>query len=186
MNKNKKKEYLISVLTPTWDRAEYLPRVWQGLNNQTYKNFEWIIINDGSKDDTINVIKNLSLKSNFQIKLINASCRLGKSRADNEGIKLANGEFILWCDSDDLLLPDALDMLLNTWISIPNNSDDYLGVTALCRTNKGILGNKFYNNNDTIDIIWEELYSKLKSDHIMFIKSSLLKKNLFQTVDFNT
>ena len=81
---------LISVLTPTWNRASYLQKVWEGLNAQDFQNFEWIVANDGSQDDTVEVVRALAQKSSFQVTLISASQRVGKSRIDNEAVGAAD------------------------------------------------------------------------------------------------
>ena len=120
---------LISVLTPTWNRASYLQKVWKGLSAQGFRNFEWIVANDGSQDDTVAVVKALAQKSDFPVTLISASQRVGKSRVDNEAVATARGDFILWCDSDDYLLPNALQTLLDTWNTIPaEERADFCGV----------------------------------------------------------
>ncbi len=174
-----------SVLTPSWNRGNYLKKVWEGLNQQTYRNFEWIVANDGSEDDTIKVVKKLAEKSNFPVTLINASCRIGKSRMDNEAVRAARGEFIIWCDSDDYLLPNALEVLIRTWESIPLNArNDYCGVSALCDTKTGVLGNIFYSSEDPIDLVWNELFLKLNSDLVIFTRSELVKAEPFLEVDF--
>lgn len=175
----------VSVLTPTWNRAGYLEKVWQGLVSQTYLDFEWIVGNDGSTDNTIEVVRELAAKSDFPVSLINASCRVGKSRIDNEMVAVASGDFIIWCDSDDCLLPAALEVLIDAWESIPDDQrEDFCGVTALCDTESGVLGNRFYNSKDPIDLEWNELFSKLGSDLVIFTKTELVKGNPFLEVDF--
>ncbi len=175
----------ISVLTPTWNRESYLSKVWEGLVAQNYCDFEWIVANDGSTDNTIEVVRELAAKSDFPVSLINASCRIGKSRMDNEAVAIARGDFIIWCDSDDYLLPGCLDTLVNTWNSIPlEQREEYCGVTALCRTESGVLGNQFYQPETCIDIIATELHRKVKSDLVIFTRSDLVKENPFLEVDF--
>jgi glycosyltransferase involved in cell wall biosynthesis len=186
--KNKKKPAIprISVLTPTWNRAEYLNRVWKGLNAQNFRDFEWIVANDGSQDDTIEVIRELAHKSDFSVTLITASQRVGKSRIDNEAVAASRGDFILWCDSDDYLLPCALEKLLNTWLTIAHEDrEKFCGVTALCDTKEGgSLGNKFYQLGAPIDITWCELSQKLAADMVIFTRADLLKQTPFLEVDF--
>ena len=129
---------LVSILTPTWNRADYLPKVWEGLNTQTNKSIEWIVANDGSTDHTVDTVRVLANQSDFPVTLINASIRIGKSRMDNEAVGRARGQFILWCDSDDFLLPKAVETLLATWTSIPEEErEHFAGVTALCETASG-------------------------------------------------
>ena len=135
---------LISVLTPTWNRASYLRAVFDGLKAQTYTKFEWLVANDGSNDNTIEVVKELAKESSFPITLVSASVRIGKARMDNELVRMASGEFIMWCDSDDWLLPNALETLVTTWMSIPENEkDEFAGITARCEFNTGVFDNMY-------------------------------------------
>jgi len=175
----------ISVLTPTWNRAAYLSKVWEGLDAQSYRDFEWIVANDGSDDNTIDVVRELASKSGFPVTLINASCRIGKSRMDNEAVAASNGDFIIWCDSDDVFMPSALKLLVKTWEEIPlEERHEYCGVTALCDTKKGVLGNKFYDSERPFDMVWNELFYKLGSDLVIFTKANLVRSNPFKEVDF--
>jgi glycosyltransferase involved in cell wall biosynthesis len=181
-----KSSVLISVLTPTWNRSSYLHKVWEGLQLQTFRDFEfeWVVANDGSNDGTIEVVKELAKKSNFQIRLISASLRVGKARMDNEAVRIASGEFILWCDSDDWLLPNALETLILTWRSIPEAERDlFAGVTALCASKAGVLDNIF-PNAPFIDLKWNNLLAKMKYDMVLFCRADLLKETPFLEVDY--
>jgi glycosyltransferase involved in cell wall biosynthesis len=172
------------VLTPTWNRAEYLRDVWAGLDSQTVRCFEWVVANDGSSDETIEVVKELARQSDFPVTLTSASLRIGKSRMDNEAVKLAKGEFILWCDSDDILQPQALAVLLNTWDAIPRDKrTEFAGVTALCAAKGIALGND-YPKDDHSDLDLNKLLYRMKSDLVIFTRAELLKENPFKEVDF--
>ena len=175
---------LVSILTPTWNREKYLSSVWDGLDKQTNKSFEWIVANDGSDDDTVETVRTLAQKSDFPVTLINASTRIGKSRMDNEAVRCARGEFILWCDSDDVLLPNAVDKLLASWDSIPESQrKEFAGVTALCDTKDGILGDS-YPTSEYTDLEFNQLFEKMRSDLVIFTRSSLVKSTPFMEVDF--
>jgi len=176
---------VISILTPTWNRASYLHQVWDGLQAQGFRNFEWIVANDGSQDETVEVVRALAQKSDFPVTLISASQRVGKSRIDNEAVSAAQGDFILWCDSDDVLLPKALQTLLDTWHSIPDaERDSFCGVSALCDTEEGVLGNRFYSSDEPLDMSWNEMFRALRADLVIFTRADLVKQNPFPEVDF--
>ncbi|MEO1903428.1 MAG: glycosyltransferase family 2 protein [Alcanivorax sp.] len=176
---------VISVLTPTWNRASYLSQVWEGLNAQRFRNFEWIVANDGSQDETVEVVRALAQKSDFPVTLISASQRVGKSRIDNEAVSAAQGDFIIWCDSDDVLLPGALQILIDTWHSIPvAERDSFCGVSALCDTEDGVLGNRFYSSDAPQDMGWNEMFRALRADLVIFTRADLVKQNPFPEVDF--
>lgn len=176
---------LVSILTPTWNRAAYLERVWDGLNKQTYRNIEWIVANDGSTDETVTVMQDLASRSNFSILLINADVRVGKARMDNEAIGQARGEFILWSDSDDYLLPCAIERLVEGWNSIPvGDVSDFVGVTALCRTEDGLILSPL-STHEPFDTTWNDLAEMegVSGDMMNLTRANELKACPFPEVD---
>lgn len=100
---------LITVFTPTYNRSNLLPDLYQSLLRQTSKNFEWLIIDDGSTDDTSliveNFIKEKILKINY-IKVTNG----GKHRAINIAADKSLGEYVFIVDSDDILESSAIEI----------------------------------------------------------------------------
>jgi len=98
----------------------------------------------------------------------------------------AQGEFILWCDSDDWLEPNAIERLMWAWETIPELSrDNFVSVTALCATNAGVVINPF-PNVEYQDTTWNDLSEihNLHGDMLYFTKAKALKENLFPEVDF--
>lgn len=177
---------LVSIWTPTWNRAALLERVWNGLNSQTYKHIEWIVGNDGSTDETADVINELASRSGFPVTVITASTRVGKARIDNEGVARASGEFIVECDSDDYLLPYAIEVLVGTWNSIPEvDREDYSGVFAWC-SNEQDVGSPSLPTESQFDSIWNALAEKLDKggDMVALIKAKEWKSHPFPEVDF--
>ena len=106
-----------SVFTPTYNRAAYLPNVYRSLREQTFRNFEWIIVNDGSQDSTDEIVKNFMSENLIKIKYIIQSNR-GKHIAQNRATEIAEGELFLPLDSDDTIISTALEILWNAWMSI--------------------------------------------------------------------
>lgn len=102
---------MITIIIPCYNVSKFLEDCFESLNYQTYKNFEVIFVNDGSSDDTLQKIENFCSKKNncFVINQTNQ----GVSMARNNAIKKANGEFIYFYDADDLLSPNALEILCN-------------------------------------------------------------------------
>jgi glycosyltransferase involved in cell wall biosynthesis len=177
---------LVSVLTPTWNRAKFLERVWRGLEKQSYENFEWIVCNDGSSDDTEVTLRQLLRNSRFPIFVISADRRVGKARMDNEAVAVARGHFIVWNDSDDVLVPGALEQLVDAWESIPRSERDrYVGITAFCSDPDGKPLTPFLDEMP-LDSTWDELTTKYVAtqDRVYFVRSDLLKRNPFPEVDF--
>ena len=103
---NKKPTF--SVIIPTYNRAHLVGRAIQSVLNQTYQDFEIIIVDDGSIDNTEDVIKGFQ-KKDGKIKYIRHEENRGGSAARNTGIKAARGEYIAFQDSDDEWLPEKLE-----------------------------------------------------------------------------
>jgi glycosyltransferase involved in cell wall biosynthesis len=142
------------------------------------------VANDGSDDNTVDLVKELAAKSDFPVTLINASERVGKSRMDNELVKAACGEFIIWCDSDDTLYPHALTTFIEAWEAIPHESRDaYMGLTALCDTKDGVLVQEMPTDGSH-DVLFNAVILKLKNDIVIFSRTLLLKATPFLEVDF--
>ncbi len=158
-------------------------RVWAGLRTQSDIAIEWLVGNDASVDDTSSIVAELAAKSDFPVTLIEASARVGKACMDNELVAAANGEFIIWCDSDDHLLPGALARLVEVWSQIPDgHKDGYLGVCARAETEDRVLGAAVERAQD--DWQWNSLFSALGSDLVIFARTELVKRVRFKEVDF--
>ena len=101
----------ISILTPTYNRGKLLLPLYDSLKNLTFKDFEWLIVDDGSEDDTeqyaLSWIAHNIENAEFPIRYIKKS-NGGKHTAINRGVREANGELILILDSDDTLPADSL------------------------------------------------------------------------------
>lgn len=178
---------LVSVLTPTWNRAKFLDRVWQGLDEQTYPAIEWIVCDDGSTDDTALKLEEFLLKSWFPVTVITASVHIGKVRMDNEAVSRARGQYILWCDSDDYLLPKAIEELVDILRSIPEEERvDYVGVTALCCDEAGAVISSVLPFDHQFDTTWNQLVTtqNVDGDMIYMTRADILKANQFPEVDF--
>ena len=112
----------ISIIIPIYNTAKYLPNCLDSIVNQTYKNLEIILIDDGSTDNSYKIAAEYA-KKDSRIKLIYQK-NTGQSAARNHGIKLATGEYISFIDSDDQIAKDFIKKLLqpfsqqNTVISV--------------------------------------------------------------------
>lgn len=101
---------MITIMTPTYNRAYVLPRLYDSLCQQTRQDFEWLVIDDGSTDGTAELIFDYRVKSDFSINYFYKE-NGGKHRAINEGVVHATGDWIIIVDSDDLLTGDAVAKL---------------------------------------------------------------------------
>lgn len=122
---------MITVFTPTYNRAHTLPRLYESLQKQTCTDFEWLVIDDGSKDDTEQLFDHWCQEKNpFTIRY-NKVKNGGKDRAINAAMKLARGEYFFIVDSDDLLRPTAIKTLYDSFASLPKEDDSFIGVSVV-------------------------------------------------------
>ena len=110
----------ISVIIPTYNRENLIGKAITSALNQTYKNLEVLIIDDGSTDNTKEIIDKFSDK---RVKYIKLKENLGGSNARNIGIKMATGKFISFQDSDDIFYPNKLEFQFNNMINQNSNLD---------------------------------------------------------------
>lgn len=101
---------LFTVFTPTYNRAKLLKRVYYSLLTQTCKDFEWLVVDDGSSDETESVIQNCIIENKISIKYIRQDNQ-GKHSAHNTALKHSRGNWFLCVDSDDVLSANALSNL---------------------------------------------------------------------------
>lgn len=125
------KHPFITILTPTYNRASLLPRLFDSLLRQTSKDFEWIVVDDGSTDDTRKVVANLKEKCGgaFPMGYV-YKANGGKHMAINIGAERARGELLFIADSDDLLTDDALETVANSWHDISDDKS-FAGIAGL-------------------------------------------------------
>lgn len=110
----------ISIIVPAFNVEKYIKRTLNSIINQTFKYFELIVVNDGSTDNTLEIIKDTLFNSDINYNIINKPNE-GVSIARNVGIKSAKGDYIFFLDGDDFIKEDCIEKLYNALIS--NNCD---------------------------------------------------------------
>jgi len=135
---------VFTVFTPTYNRAHKLGRVFDSLKGQTFRRFEWVVVDDGSNDGTEKLVAQWAKEADFPVSYT-WQPNSGKHVAINRGVKLAQGELFIILDSDDWLAPTALERFLHHWESIPDKArHGYAGVAGLCADTSGrIIGTQF-------------------------------------------
>lgn len=120
----------VTVYTGTYNRAHTLWRAYESLENQTYDDFEWLVIDDHSSDGTEELIRQLQDEAEFPIRLLEQETR-GRHIGYNMAFREAKGQFIAPLDSDDQFLPRGLETLVDTWEEItPGERGDFVGVAG--------------------------------------------------------
>jgi glycosyltransferase involved in cell wall biosynthesis len=118
---------LITVFTPTYNRGYIIEKLYKSLQRQKSFNFEWLVIDDGSTDDTESLFKKWTQEENdFNIRYFKVE-NGGKPRAINRALELAEGKYLFMIDSDDYITEDAV-LKLERWILEIDDIDDIIGV----------------------------------------------------------
>ena len=114
--------YKITVFTPTYNRAYIIETLYRSLQRQTYTDFEWLVVDDGSADNTEALFATWQQESNpFPIRYFKQE-NGGKCRAINRGLEMAQGELFFTVDSDDYLTDDALAKVAFWDAELPNKN----------------------------------------------------------------
>lgn len=102
---------MISIIIPVYNQAEHLANCLASIKKQTYDNYEIIVVNDGSKDGVIEIIKKFKPVFGFKLTYLEQENR-GAGAARNRGAKAAKGEYIIFSDADVIMKPAMLELML--------------------------------------------------------------------------
>ena len=190
---------LISIIVPVYNTENYLEKCLYSLVNQTYKNIEIIIIDDGSPDNSMNIIQKFVLADN-RVKVISQKNQ-GLSGARNTGMNNANGDYIMFIDSDDWIEIDTCEKAINAsekynadvvfWPYIKEFSDlqkdNYLfdkteiiwsekNINQLSRRMVGLVGDELTNPQsiDNLVTAWGKLYKKSVIGDVRFTDTKII------------
>ncbi|PNQ73032.1 glycosyltransferase family 2 protein [Hanstruepera neustonica] len=175
--KNGQYDYTFTVFTPVYNRADTIKRVFDSLNAQTYRDFELLIINDGSTDNSHDVIEDLIKSCDFPVRYVNNKENKHKMACLLQGVQLANGKFFLTFDSDDECTENALEAFKNTYDAIPDNQKESVcSLTCLCQDQFGnLVGEKFDTDLFYSSTFGNMLMDRFKSEKWGFTKTDVLK-----------
>lgn len=117
----------LTIFTPTYNRAHLLPKLFCSLQKQDLKNFEWLIVDDGSTDDTAQTVKELQHEADFSITYIYQENH-GKHVAINTAVKATSNDLFLIIDSDDEMIENSSEKILKILPSFLKNQS----LAAIC------------------------------------------------------
>jgi len=161
---------LVSIIIPTYNRAIRIIQTLDSIFAQTYNNLEVIIVDDGSSDNTLQVLNGYNEKNNqdrVKFKVMTQK-NAGAPAARNNGLKNSNGEYVVFFDSDDIMLPEKIE--IQTGIMMAENSD--------CCACGFLVNGKQEEYQPTIIEGKEVLYSFLKNKLLGSTQSWMFKKSL--------
>ncbi len=166
---------LITVFTPTYNRKSCISNCYNSLKRQTSKNFKWLIIDDGSTDDTKSLIESWQNEtSDFEI-FYDYKENGGLHTAYNRGIELADTELFVCIDSDDWLPDNAIERIATIWSEVAVKG--YVGIMGIdCYENGNTVGDKFPENIKEMYLYEKLTKYNIAGDKKMAHRLDLLKK----------
>ena len=178
----------ISILTPTYNRGKLLLPLYDSLKNLTFKDFEWLIVDDGSEDDTeqyaLSWIAHNIQNAEFPIRYIKKS-NGGKHTAINRGVREANGELILILDSDDTLPEDSLATIAHYYEQCKGYKD-CAGVCGLMAHHDGQLIGTGFPKDPMYESALQFRYAKkgkVTGDLLEVYKTSVMREFPFPEIE---
>lgn len=167
---------LFTIFTPTYNRAHTLPRVYKSIAAQDFRDFEWVVVDDGSTDGSADLIAAWAGEAVFPIRYFHQA-NAHKKTAFNRGVREARGKLFLCLDSDDTMLPDALWKFQNAWFAIPERErGSFVGVTGLCVNESGeVIGNRFPTDPLDSDDLSLRYHLGVKGEKWGFHRRDILK-----------
>ena len=169
--------YTFTIFIPTFNRAHTLGRALQSVHDQTFKDLEVIVIDDGSLDNTRNLVREWQERAWFPLQYYWQKNQ-GKHVAHNNALKYARGFFFVLLDSDDMLHPKALERLKYHWDTIPDKEKEgFAGVEGLCVDSRGNVSRDRYPS-DVMDADYLEIAKKynIMGDKKNAIRTQILRQ----------
>ena len=171
-----------TIFTPTFNRKELLEKLYKSLQKQTYKDFEWLIVDDGSADGTKEKVEEFLSEKKLDIKYYFKE-NGGKQRAYNFATDKANGELFICLDSDDEYVENGLETILKYWKKYEKNNN-IAGMGYLSTyPNREVIGSSF-PEKEMISTQFD-IYNKysVKGDKGLMFRTEIIKKYKFPVFD---
>lgn len=165
---------MITIFTPTYNRAHTLPKLYESLKNQNSKNFEWLIVDDGSIDETKELIDKYIAEKEINIRYFFQENK-GKHLAINKGISIATSDYFLVIDSDDCISVDCIDICSKMISEIRESDFDgftFIRFSESSNFNRELYGKKRWRKGQSY--IWE-----FNGEMMYCIKTDVYKRFLF-------
>ena len=168
----------ISVIIPVYNVEEYIERCIQSILSQTLQDFEIVVVNDASPDNSMDIVRKYA-KSDNRIKIFENTQNCGLMWTRKEGIARASGDYFMFCDSDDYLQENALEVLYNA--ALCNEADIVIGRCQIVYPNKTVpRDEKLSYGTDSISVyrslmkgelhhnLWAKIYKRTLFDNYKY------------------
>ena len=163
---------LVSIVMPAYNCEKYVVEAINSILAQTYRNWELLVLDDGSKDNTLRIIEEFSQKDS-RIKALPNGKNIGVSATRNRGIELASGEWIAFLDSDDMWKPEKLEKQFEI---VEKEAAEFI-----------FTGSSYINEvgepyKGIFEVPEKITYKKLRNQNVISCSSVLVKKKYFEHI----
>ena len=172
---------LFTVFMPCYNRAHTIHRVYESLQQQTFLDFEWLVVDDGSTDNTKAIVEARKKEAPFTIHYVWQE-NGHKKKAFNHGVRLARDQLFLPADSDDAFPPTALERFAHHWLAIPEHERiHFAGVCGLCQDQQGNTVGDPFPGDWGMDSDSVEIYYKfgVRGEKWCFTRTDVLRAHPF-------
>lgn len=176
----KNDEFTIAIFTPTYNRAYILRSLYKSLLRQTMKDFYWLIIDDGSTDNTEDIVRSWIDDNKIQIEYYRIE-NSGKAAAMNLALDVAKGKLFFGVDSDDYLRDDAIEKIMHCYKNLDKNLIGILAGIQNYRTNELITKYEKGCGSKKHTAKLKEVYDRkeISGDTALIYKTEIIKKYRF-------
>ncbi len=163
---------LVSIVMPAYNCEKYVVEAINSILAQTYRNWELLVLDDGSKDNTLRIIKEFSQKDS-RIKALPNGKNMGVSATRNRGIELASGEWIAFLDSDDMWKPEKIEKQFEI---VEKEAAEFLF------TGSSYINEEGESFKGIFEVPEKVTYKKLRNQNVISCSSVLVKKKYFKNI----
>ena len=175
----------LSILTATYNRSNYLPKLYESIKeNLKYKvTPEWIIVDDGSTDDTKNIVQSFIDENKVIIKYLYQK-NSGKMSAINEAVKMATGDLIVDCDSDDCFTNNSFEIIEKNAKKLIQNQELY-GLVFLKSEENGKISGKEFSQKEHITTMFDLYFKEDIGGEKIIVYNSKIRKQYSHQLEHN-
>ncbi|MCR4743731.1 MAG: glycosyltransferase family 2 protein [Lachnospiraceae bacterium] len=174
--------HTLTVFTPSYNRENMLPRLYKSLTEQTNKDFEWLIVDDGSTDKTRKLVESFKAEKKISIRY-HYQKNGGKMRAHNTGVRMAETEIFVCLDSDDYFTKSAVNDILDVWKNIRDDKECAGIVAHKGSSETEILYNEEFPENLERTTIFDLRLKGFKGETTLVFRTDVLKEYEFPEID---
>jgi glycosyltransferase involved in cell wall biosynthesis len=182
---DKSKKYKFSICTPCFNSEDTIEKVYESIKNLTYKNFEWVVVNDASSDRTFKIIKDIMSKSDVDIDFYDLNENKMATYCYNLAVKKSQSEFLILLDHDDTIVSNAFERFLFYWDGVPSSEKLSLaGLMSNCDDEDGNLVGSLFPCSPYINGFFELAFDdQVRGEKFFCYKTDIMKNYNFPLLD---